>query len=1053
MALSQAILLLRRTSFALALSLFAVPTAAQDSPRDLIEQARALAQQCDYAGATDVSNSLLERLGPQDAGLRLFALQDAATYANAQGQYEAALRLSEDALALVQRAEPEPGRYWATVAQNKAVALSGLGRFAEAERLFGEVLNLAETAAASDLLISATIAATKNALRANRPQFADSLADRLYGFAISAELSAELRAQALLEAADGFRRMLRFAEAEQALMAAQAVSREPASPRLALTRAALEAERGNLSGALDRVGEISDIVASPCDPFLQVDRHYLLGNIQMLRREVPEAFASFGNAMRELELAGRFDPVRAAEITYGLAIAASMGREFDRSSELFDRSARLYREVYRRPTEAEAQVQMERALMLIEADEPQLALLIAEEALAMLETEAVEVRPLTPAYARATLGLAAHRAGEWELAERQLALALDDFAAARGESFDLAPGLLALAEIAASRGALEDAKAHIERALDIYREAGGDSALGTGTALSRLALVAELEGEQSRSRDYSRRAMEVLQRRLAVGEQSAWNDAESERRAGDSIIANELRLVSQDCPPELAEQCVARQFTAIQLASATRAGGAITQLANRLETAEPDLARLLRERTDLAEEWRTIQDTLIGGFTQVATDTLLDARLVLVQRLTEIEARIAAIDAEIQRRNPQLDLLLKTRVVDRDAVRQALGEGEAFLTLAVEDDRSYITVLHQGGRTSYSVPVGRAEVDRLAAAIRLSIEPDSSGLLYDYDLGAARELFAALFEQAMPTLQGIERLAYVPDGSLASLPLAVLLTRDAPIDLPYAEQPWLGRRFTVTTFPSAASLVALRSIARNKPNRQSFLGVGDPDFAGTAANASFRGNLIASLTRSRLADPELIRAFTPLPETREEIEAIANYFPTEGRRILLGEDSNEATLRSASLSNYDVIAFATHAVVAGEINGYAEPAIILTPPENPNAFNDGMLSASEIAGLDLDARLVVLSACNTAADNGELNAEPLSGLAQSFFYAGAQSLLVSHWEVESSTTADLTVRLIELQNQGIDLGAGLQVVMEEFLLAPNNSRDHPFFWAPFVVIG
>ncbi len=1043
----------RTSLFALTLAVSA-PAGAQQDPEDLIVQARAAGDACAYDEAAGLVRNALERLTPQQGGLGLVGLQDAATYANARGEHRQALAFAEQALELAERAQPERGQAWARIAQNKAVALSGLGRFAEADVLFEQVLELADAAGGEDLALSATIAATRNAVRGSRPQFAARLTDRLYELANADGLDPGLRSQALLEAAEGFRKMLRFDNAEQALAAVQSGTDQRLSSSLVLTRARLAAERGDLRGALEQANSLANFVATPCEPFLEVDRYSALATIQMLRREVPEAIASFGIAMRQLELAGRYDAVRAAEITYGLAVATSMGREFDRSSDLFDRAAQLYRQFYGRPTEAEAQVQMERALMLVQADAGPLAQLVAEEAVAMLETDDLEVRPLTLAYSQATLGLAAHAAGDWELAEQELSLALEEFAAARGESFDLAPGLLALGEITAARGALSEAETDIGRALEIYRQTGGDSALGTGTALSQLALVAEQAGEHGRSRDLSGQAMDVLRRRLAVGEQSAWNDAESERLAGNAIIANELRLVSLDCPEHRVEQCAARQFVAIQLASATRAGGAISQLANRLEISEPELARLLRERTDLAEEWRTIQDVLIGGFARTDSDVLPETRSVLIRRLPVIEARIADIDGEVRRRDPQLDLLLKTRVVDRDAVLEVLADDEAFLSLAVEDDRTYVTVLHGRGRTTYWVPVGRAEVDRLATAIRFSIEPDSTGLLYDYDLAAARELFAALFEQALSTLEGIDRLAYVPDGSLASLPLAVLLTSDASDDLPYAEQPWLGRRFSVTTFPSAASLVALRSIAGDQPNRRSFLGVGDPDFEGSAnANGNFRGNLIASLTRSRLANAELIRAFTPLPETREEIEAIANYFPTEGRRILLGEDSNEAELRSAELSGFDVIAFATHAVVAGEIRGYAEPAIILTPPESPDASNDGMLSASEIAGLNLDARLVILSACNTAADNGELNAEPLSGLAQSFFYAGAQSLLVSHWEVESGTTADLTVRLIELQNQGIDLGAGLQIVMEEFLQAPDNSRDHPFFWAPFVVIG
>ena len=84
----------------------------------------------------------------------------------------------------------------------------------------------------------------------------------------------------------------------------------------------------------------------------------------------------------------------------------------------------------------------------------------------------------------------------------------------------------------------------------------------------------------------------------------------------------------------------------------------------------------------------------------------------------------------------------------------------------------------------------------------------------------------------------------------------------------------------------------------------------------------------------------------------------------------------------------------------GKLQGNSEPGLILTPPAEASEEDDGYLSASEIAGLKLDADWVILSACNTAA-GGAQGAEALSGLARAFFYAQARALLVSHWEVNS----------------------------------------------------
>ena len=105
--------------------------------------------------------------------------------------------------------------------------------------------------------------------------------------------------------------------------------------------------------------------------------------------------------------------------------------------------------------------------------------------------------------------------------------------------------------------------------------------------------------------------------------------------------------------------------------------------------------------------------------------------------------------------------------------------------------------------------------------------------------------------------------------------------------------------------------------------------------------------------------------------------------------------------------------FATHGLLSGETEMFAaakaEPALILSPPKTGSEEDDGLLTASEIAQLKLDADWVVLSACNTAAGESDRpGTEALSGLARAFFYAGSRALLVSHWAVNS----DATVRLI-----------------------------------------
>jgi len=144
---------------------------------------------------------------------------------------------------------------------------------------------------------------------------------------------------------------------------------------------------------------------------------------------------------------------------------------------------------------------------------------------------------------------------------------------------------------------------------------------------------------------------------------------------------------------------------------------------------------------------------------------------------------------------------------------------------------------------------------------------------------------------------------------------------------------------------------------------------------------------------------------------------------------------------------------------AGE-GGAAEPGLVFTPPEVGTDLDDGLLAASEVTTLKLNADWVILSACNTAAGDGagDGGGEPgLSGLARAFFYAGARSLLASHWPVRDDVAAEITVDAIRRENASdgrISRAEALQAAMRQIRMSPGDlSRAHPSAWAPFSLVG
>ncbi len=295
--------------------------------------------------------------------------------------------------------------------------------------------------------------------------------------------------------------------------------------------------------------------------------------------------------------------------------------------------------------------------------------------------------------------------------------------------------------------------------------------------------------------------------------------------------------------------------------------------------------------------------------------------------------------------------------------------------------------------------------------------------------------------------------------------------------------PWLVRDHALSVLPAVSSLKALRRVARASTATKPWIGFGNPllngpdsSYASLAARArgiqgcleagaqnrrvafEAHSSIAAVPVRGGLADTASIREAPPLPETADELCATAADLHAGSDSIFLGTRATEHQVKrlsaSGQLAQYRIVHFATHGALAGQLNGTSEPGLILTPPQQPSADDDGYLSASEIARLKLDADWVILSACNTAA-GGQEGAEALSGLARAFFYAQARALLVSHWEVDSNATVKLITAAAASMSGDRDVGRAeaLRRAMLALIEKGSQNEAHPAYWAPFVVVG
>jgi CHAT domain-containing protein len=434
-------------------------------------------------------------------------------------------------------------------------------------------------------------------------------------------------------------------------------------------------------------------------------------------------------------------------------------------------------------------------------------------------------------------------------------------------------------------------------------------------------------------------------------------------------------------------------------------------------------------------------------------------------RETRLAADLAAAGAaadtllrQVREQFPAYGQLVEPGAVKLAELRSALRGSEALLFFVIGRERSY-ALLVQGDRlVKRKLEIDEDHLAADVAELRRAFVP-RLGTLAPYDLGAAFALYRKLLAPLAGELAGVDHLVVVAAGALDSLPLQLLVEeKPAPgADHDYRRAAWLTRRLAISTVPSVRAFVTLRNAPRAATATSAFLGFGDPAFKGEhGAKASPLDRLATQCREEGPVPAAMLHALAPLPETALEVRTIARLVGADPDAVVLGEGATEAAFRAHHPERYRVLYFATHGLLPGELRCETEPALVLSPPARSAASRaeDGLLEASEIAALRLGAELVVLSACNTAAATGtRFGGEALTGLAEACFYAGARTLVASHWQVPSAPTVRLMTEVF--RRLGPDLAQGAAPALREAQLAliADPATAHPFYWAAFTVIG
>lgn len=611
-----------------------------------------------------------------------------------------------------------------------------------------------------------------------------------------------------------------------------------------------------------------------------------------------------------------------------------------------------------------------------------------------------------------------------------------------------------------SRGSYTQAKSVFERGLTIRQQFLPPGHPDLEISFVNLARLLDKQGALDGARAYYEEARRLS---LAIGLSVDLDDPalRSQWEESTERLKNYIKLLVKMIHTKPDSSAVTDAFLVADQVRGWIVQAAVAKAMARQEAGNTDQIEVSRRVDGLRRDQKALWNRLAQFYGKPAEPVSQKELLSLKASAQRVQQELDAALAKLESIAPRYAEVYVPKPIEGAAVQQLLHQDEALVSYYTMNDHLLIWLLKPDQPLVFrDITVPRTKLDTLLKRVRGSISSD----YLSFDVESSFELFSYLIAPVLPGLQGVRNLIVVPDQFLLPLPFSVLLTDDtqdafrravtsynqsrplsAETMTDYAELPWLLNKYAVTVLPSASTLRLLRQNPKAvREGREAFIGFGNPDLAGESGQQEITKRL---------------QALEPLPGTRNELEAVAKALQVGAKEHLyLGQRATESELRnldrSGRLGEARVLFFATHGLLAGELHGLVtQPGLVLTP----SGDDDGLLTRDEILILRLPhTSWVVLSACDTGNDRG---GEGLSGLVRAFFYAGARSLLVTHWKVKDKATQELMTRVFQRYGQDKALGAaealrqGTLALLSEARSGTDPHFAHPYAWAPFFVVG
>lgn len=456
---------------------------------------------------------------------------------------------------------------------------------------------------------------------------------------------------------------------------------------------------------------------------------------------------------------------------------------------------------------------------------------------------------------------------------------------------------------------------------------------------------------------------------------------------------------------------------------------------------------------------RTLARVYQAGYHEPAADAALrDAVIVLDYSYEQATGSVLANRNFIFARAPDLGGPVLGSPGSISLAQSLLKDDEALVALVPTDPSVLVFSISKTATALERSNLSRIELDRLVRRLRDSLLPIDTkpGIgVKPFDAAAAFELYSQTVGRIRGEVSQKRHLFWYSGPELASIPPSLLIDRQPPrpmIDDPaeLANLSWFANRHAVSVLPEPYLLWVFRGTRPPPAQKYAFIGIGAPQLSLAELQGPRQSR---SMELAGGLDGIALANLPKLPEAADELRGLAALLGKDKSALLLGSEASKARVTEVLAQGGDIVSFATHGFVANEINGISDPSLLLATEKSDANAAQSLLTSGEIAALDFESRLVILSACNTATSDGRPRGASFTGLSQSFTSAGARALLVSHWPVASMAATELSLATVTAaRDQELELAFALRDAMTKFR-ASYPQYAHPFYWAPFVFVG